>query len=147
VWFRSFRVKLSRVEPSLLLSQGECERGFALNSALLGSYTTAGMLELGNGSWLELLMYAGRDFLTRCGLKALHGLWRVAALFVLMPLVVLRPLTQAVFGTLAVLGVLATFFFKLVGPPNFPFWTMLLLSFGCFVVLVIYEKVIRLLSE
>lgn len=74
-------------------------------------------------------------------------LWRVACLPVLMALVILEPLVTFVLGALALLGLLTTLFFYLVGPPGFSVWTMLALSLGFAIALVPYHELIRLLSN
>jgi hypothetical protein len=74
-------------------------------------------------------------------------LWRVACLPVLMFLVILEPLVTFMLAALALLGLLTTLFFYLVGPPEFPVWTMLALSLGFAIVLVPYHALIRLLSN
>jgi hypothetical protein len=79
--------------------------------------------------------------------QSLRGLWRLAGLPVLLFLVILEPLVTFVFAALALLGLLTTVFFYLVGPPGFPVWTMLALSLGFAVVLVPYHALIRLLSS
>jgi hypothetical protein len=74
-------------------------------------------------------------------------LWRAACLPVLMLLVILEPLGTFVLAALALLGLLTTLFFYLVGPPEFPVWTMLALSLGFAIALVPYDALIRLLSS
>jgi len=74
-------------------------------------------------------------------------LWRAACLPVLMVLVILEPLVTFVLAALALLGLLTTLFFCLVGPPGFPVWTMLALSLGFAIALVPYYALIRLLSD
>ncbi len=64
-----------------------------------------------------------------------------------MLLVILEPLVTFAFGALALFGLLTTLFFYLVGPPDFPLWTMLALSLGFAIVLVPYHALIRLLSN
>jgi hypothetical protein len=64
-----------------------------------------------------------------------------------MLLVILEPLITFVFAALALLGLLTTLFFYLVGPPEFPKWTMLALSLGFAIALVPYHALIRLLSS
>jgi hypothetical protein len=51
-------------------------------------------------------------------------LWRVACLPVLMFFVILEPLVTFVLAALALLGLLTTLFFYLVGPPGFLVWTI-----------------------
>jgi len=77
----------------------------------------------------------------------IRWLWRVACLPALMLLVILEPLVTFVFAALALLGLLTTLFFYLVGPPAFPVWTMLALSLGFAILLVPYHALIRLLSN
>jgi hypothetical protein len=64
-----------------------------------------------------------------------------------MLLVILEPLVTFVFAALALLGLLTTPFFYLVGPPEFPVLTMLALSLGFAIALVPYHALIRLLSN
>jgi hypothetical protein len=75
-----------------------------------------------------------------------RGLWRVAGLPLLLLLVILEPLVTFVFAALSLLGLLITAFFYLVGPTDFPVWTMLALSLGFAIVLLPYHALIRLLS-
>ena len=78
---------------------------------------------------------------------SIRWLWRAACLPVLMLLVILEPLVTFVLSALALLGILTTLFFYLVGPPEFPVWTMLALSLGLGIALVPYYALIRLLSN
>jgi hypothetical protein len=78
---------------------------------------------------------------------SMRWLWRAACLPVLMLLVILEPLVTFVLAALALLGLLTTLFFYLVGPPEFPVWTMLALSLGFGIALVPYHALIRLLSN
>src|SRR5271163_4670171 len=73
--------------------------------------------------------------------------WRAACLPVLMFLVILEPLVTFMLAALALLGLLTTLFFYLVGPPEFPVWTMLALSLAFAIALVPYHALIRLLSN
>ena len=77
----------------------------------------------------------------------IRWLWRVTSLPVLMLLVILEPLVTFAFAALALLGLLTTLFFYLVGPRDFPLWTMLALSLGFAIALVPYYALIRLLSN
>jgi hypothetical protein len=72
---------------------------------------------------------------------------RAACLPVLMLLVVLEPVVTFVLAALALLGLLTTLFFYLVGRPGFPVWTMLALSLGFVIALVPYHALIRMLSN
>ena len=74
-------------------------------------------------------------------------LWRAACLPVLMVLVILELLVTFVLAGFALLGLLTTLLFYLVGPPEFPVWTMLALSFAFAIALVPYHLLIRLLSS
>lgn len=78
---------------------------------------------------------------------SIRWLWQVACLPLLMVLVILEPLVTFVLATLALLGLLTTLFFYLVGPPEFPAWTMLAVSLGFAIALVPYHALIRLLSS
>ena len=64
-----------------------------------------------------------------------------------MVLVILERLVTFVLGALALLGLLTTLFFYLVGPPEFPVWTMLALSLGFAIALVPYHALVGLLSS
>jgi hypothetical protein len=77
----------------------------------------------------------------------IRWLWRVACFPALMLLVILEPLLTFAFAALALLGLLTTLFFYLVGPRDFPLWTMLALSLGFAIALVPYHELIRLLSN
>jgi hypothetical protein len=78
---------------------------------------------------------------------SIRWLWRAACLPVLMLLVILEPLVTFVLAALALLGLLTTLFFYLVGPPEFSVWTMLALSLGFAIALVPFHALIRLLSN
>lgn len=80
-------------------------------------------------------------------IRSMRGLWRVAGLPVLLFLVILEPLVTFALAALALLGLLTTVFFYLVGPPGFPVWTMLALSLGFAILLLPYHALIRLLSK
>jgi hypothetical protein len=66
---------------------------------------------------------------------------------VLLVLVILDPVVTFLLTGLALLGLLATLFFCLVGPSEFPKWTMLTISLGFAVLLMGYQALIRLFSE
>ena len=74
---------------------------------------------------------------------SVRWLWRAACLPVLMVLVILEPLVTFVLAALALLGLLTTLFFYLVGPPEFPVWTMLAVSLGFAIALVPYHALIK----
>ena len=73
--------------------------------------------------------------------------WHAVRLPVLMLLVILEPAVSLVLGGAALLGVLMSLFWKLVGPPTFPFWTMLTISLGFGFALFFYQVLIVALTE
>ena|SRR5579862_7535221 len=81
--------------------------------------------------------------LARCILWLLWQCVRVPALLLLM---ILEPFVSLVLSALALLGVLTAFFWKLVGPPHFPFLLMIGFSLGCQLALVLYHALLRLLG-
>lgn len=80
-------------------------------------------------------------------LTILRWAWHIVRLPILMLLVILEPVVVFACGALALLGVLATIFFKVIDAPHFPTFTMLTLSVSFGLALVLYEAVIRVLSE
>ena len=60
--------------------------------------------------------------------------------------VVLEPVVSFVLGALALLGVLTALFWKFFGPPNFPFLLVLGISLSFELALIVYRKLLRLLS-
>lgn len=74
-------------------------------------------------------------------------LWHIGRLPVLLVLVILEPVVAFVCSTLALLGVLATLFFALLQVRHFPTATMLVISVSFAVILVLYEGLIRALSD
>jgi hypothetical protein len=66
---------------------------------------------------------------------------------VVMLLVILEPVVALLSGSVALLGLLTTVFFKLIAAPNFPTWTMLSISIGFGLALVLYEGAIVVLSD
>lgn len=62
-------------------------------------------------------------------------------------LLVLEPVVTLVLGALALLGVLTALFWKFVGPPHFPFLLMTGISLGFALAVILYQKVLRLLSR
>lgn len=74
-------------------------------------------------------------------------IWTAVRLPVLLVLVILEPVMTALCGALALLGILTTIFFLLVGPPHFPWITMLAISLGFVLVLLPYYALIHLLSR
>ncbi len=74
------------------------------------------------------------------------GLWRLAALPLLLVLALLEPLITFVFAAVSLLGLLTTLFFYLFGRPGFPVLTMLAISLGFALILVPYHALVRWLS-
>ena len=80
------------------------------------------------------------------GLCILWLLWQCVRVPVLLLLVTLEPIVSFVLGSLALLGVLTAFFWKLVGPPHFPLFLVLGISLGFALALVLYHTLLRLLG-
>ena len=81
--------------------------------------------------------------LGRCILWLLWQCFRVPAVLLL---VILEPVVSFVLSVLALLGVLTALFWKLVGPPHFPFFLVLGISLGFELALVLYHTLLRLLG-
>jgi len=81
--------------------------------------------------------------LGRC---VLWVVWQSIRLPLFLFLLVLEPVVTFVLGALALLGVLTALFWKLFGPPNFPFFLMLGISLGFELALIVYRKLLRLLA-
>lgn len=77
----------------------------------------------------------------------LRGLWQLVRLPVFTLLVILEPVVALVLGGLALAGVLTTLFFVAIHAPHFPAWTMLSLSIGFGLALMLYEAVLRVFSR
>jgi len=73
-------------------------------------------------------------------------LWQGVRLPVLLLLVILEPVVSFVLSAAALLGVLTAIFWKLVGPPHFPFFLVLGISLGFEFALVVYHALLRLLG-
>lgn len=73
-------------------------------------------------------------------------LWQGIRLPTFLLLAILEPVVRLVLGSLALLGVLTAFFWRLVGPPHFPFLLVLGVSLGFELVLIIYRKLLGVLS-
>jgi hypothetical protein len=78
----------------------------------------------------------------------LRLVWRLIRLTISTFFVIIQPVVVLVFGGLALLGVLMSFFFKLSGAaPHFPFMIMLATSVGSGLALIGYEALIRYVSR
>src|ERR1700733_12979575 len=69
----------------------------------------------------------------------IRGAWHLVRLPVFTLLVILEPVIALVLGGLALAGVLTTIFFVVIHAPRFPAWTMLTLSIGFGLALMVYE--------
>jgi hypothetical protein len=74
-------------------------------------------------------------------------LWQCIRVPALLLLVVLEPVISFALTSLALPGVLTAFFWKLVGPPHFPFLLVLGISLGFELALILYHAALRLLSS
>ena len=79
--------------------------------------------------------------------SGLRVLWLLVRLPAFTLLAILAPVVRFLLGSLALLGVLMAVFWKLVGPPHFPFFPMLGLSISCGLVIVGYDALLRILSR
>ena len=77
---------------------------------------------------------------------AIRAIWCILRLPIVTALAILEPLVSIVFNGLALLGVLTIIFYKLIGLPHFPTWTMLGLSIGFALVVTLYRGLILILS-
>jgi hypothetical protein len=77
----------------------------------------------------------------------LRGLWFLVRLPAFTLLVILEPVVVLVLGGLALAGVLTTIFFVSIHAPQFPAWTMLMLSIGFGLALMFYETLLRVFSR
>jgi hypothetical protein len=92
--------------------------------------------------------YPAPSLMSDLAMGSLRLGWRLIRLPILTFLVILQPVVGFVFGGLALLGILMSFFFKLSGAaPHFPFLTMLAISIGFGLVLIGYEALIRYFSQ
>ena len=80
-----------------------------------------------------------------------RGGLRIPWLLVRLPaftlLAILAPAVRLFLGSFALLGVLMSLFWKLVGPPHFPFILVLTVSIGCGLAVAGYEALLRLLGR
>ena len=68
--------------------------------------------------------------------------WRVVCAPIHSLLALMEPIVSITLGLLAFLGICASLAFKLVRP-EFPFWTMLAVSFSFVVGLMLYHALVR----
>ena len=72
--------------------------------------------------------------------------WQVVRIPTLAFLVILEPLVRVILAGAALLIVLMALFYRFIGMPHFPFWTMLSFGIGSALLLALYYAVLRLLS-
>jgi hypothetical protein len=77
----------------------------------------------------------------------LRGCWLLVRLPIFTLLVILEPVVALVLGGLALAGVLTTLFFVAIHAPHFPVGTMLSISIGFGLALMLYEAVLRFFSR
>jgi hypothetical protein len=73
--------------------------------------------------------------------------WHLVRLPIFTVIVILEPVVALVLGGAALAGVLTTLFFVLIHAPHFPALTMLALSIGFGLALMLYEAVLRVFSR
>ena len=84
--------------------------------------------------------------LDSCARSSARILWHAVRLPALLFIVVLEPVVTFLLWSLALLGLLMTLFYRAIGMPHFPFWTMLTISLLFAAVSIVYEDLIRLLE-
>lgn len=73
-------------------------------------------------------------------------LWQAVRIPALALLVILEPLVRVILAGAALLIVLTALFYRALGMPHFPFWTMLAFGIGSALLLALYYALLRLLS-
>ena len=74
-------------------------------------------------------------------------LWLVVRLPVFSLPAILAPVVRVLLASLGLLGVLMALFWKLVGPPHFPFVLVLVASICCGLALASYDALLRFLGR
>ena len=82
----------------------------------------------------------------RYALLSARILWHGIRLPALLFLAVLEPIVTFVLWGFALLGVLTALFYRAIGMPHFPFWTVLAVSLLFAAMSVIYQGLIRFLQ-
>ena len=88
-------------------------------------------------------MMMSLDNFGRSGARILMSAVRLPALLFL---VVLEPVVTFVLWGIALLGLLMALFYRAIGMPHFPFWTMVGASLFFAAASVVYQGLIRLLE-
>lgn len=78
-------------------------------------------------------------------IRVLSVFWHALCVPAYAFLAILEPIVSAVLALLAVLGVCMSLVFRFLRP-DFPFWTILGISIGFMVVLMLYYALMRLLA-
>lgn len=99
-------------------------------------------------------MQAGREFPARdpgiardIPAVVLRALWHVVRLPVFAILVLAAPLVRLALSALGLLSLLAAVFYEFFSAlPHPPFWSLLGFAVGCGLTLLLYERLLRLLS-
>jgi hypothetical protein len=73
-------------------------------------------------------------------------LWQVVRIPTLAFLVILEPIVRVILAGAALLIVVMALFYRLIGMPHFPFWTMLSFGIGSALLLALYYALLRLFS-
>jgi hypothetical protein len=79
--------------------------------------------------------------------RVLRILWKCVRLPLLLILTILEPVVSFVLGSLALVGLLMSFFWWSIGVPHFPFVLMLGMSLGVGAILIPYYALLRLLAR
>lgn len=74
-------------------------------------------------------------------------LWQCVRLPLLLLLMILEPVVSFMLGSLALVGLLMSFFWWSIGVPHFPFVLMLGMSLGVGAMLIPYYALLRLLGR
>jgi hypothetical protein len=83
----------------------------------------------------------------RIAVLVLRVLWHLVRLPVFAVLVLAAPLVRLALGALGLLSLLAALFYQFFSPlPHPPFWSLLMFAVGCGLTLLLYERLLRLLS-
>lgn len=88
-----------------------------------------------SGKWLGVAL-----------LGLLRLLWHAVRIPAFALLVILEPIVRLILAASALLLVLTALFYRAIGMPHFPFWTMLALGIASMLLLAIYYALMRVLS-
>ena len=77
----------------------------------------------------------------------LRLMWSLVRVPLLGLLILLAPLVESVCGALLLLGVLMSIAFKISSAANFPFWTVIALSLGFGIFVILDHVVLGMLSR